>query len=86
MHKSIGLATARPLSFLRASWLLIPRPSASSAAQIAKAMASACLADEVLTHLGDFLDDHELCALACSERLRWDRSALQRQTRKDEQK
>ena len=49
-------------------------------------MASACLADEVLTHLGDFLDDHALCALACSERLRWDRSALQRQTRKDEQK
>ena len=49
-------------------------------------MASACLADEVLTHLGDFLDDHALCALACSERLRWDRSASQRQTRKDEQK
>ena len=85
MHKSIGLAIARPLSFLRASWLLIPRPSASSAAQIAKAMASACLADEVLTHLGDFLDDRALCALACSERLRWDRSASQRQTRKDEQ-
>ncbi len=48
-------------------------------------MASACLADEVLTHLGDFLDDHALCALACSERLRRDRSAPQRQTRKDEQ-
>ena len=48
-------------------------------------MASACLADEVLTHLGDFLDDRALCALACSERLRWDRSASQRQTRKDEQ-
>ena len=48
-------------------------------------MASAGLADEVLTHLGDFLDDHALCALACSERLRQDRSAPQRQTRKDEQ-
>ena len=48
-------------------------------------MVSAGLADEVLTHLGDFLDDHALCALACSERLRWDRSAPQRQTRKDEQ-
>ena len=48
-------------------------------------MASARLADEVLTHLGDFLDDPELCALACSERMRWDRSSLQRQTRKDEQ-
>ena len=48
-------------------------------------MASARLADEVLTHLGDFLDDPGLCALACSERMRWDRSSLQRQTRKDEQ-
>ena len=72
------------LSLLIASWLL-GRPSASCAAQLAKAMASARLADEVLTHLGDFLDDPELCALACSERMRWDRSSLQRQTRKDEQ-
>ena len=48
-------------------------------------MASARLADEVLTHMGDFLDDPGLCALACSERMRWDRSSLQRQTRKDEQ-
>ncbi len=46
-------------------------------------MASACL--PVLTYLGDFLDDPKLCALACSERMRWDRSALQRQTRKDGQ-
>ena len=76
MYKSIGLATAHALSPFFA-------PSASSAAQLAKAMASACL--PVLTYLGDFLDDPELCALACSERMRWDRSALQRQTRKDGQ-
>ena len=31
------------------------------------------------------MDDPGLCALACSERMRWDRSSLQRQTRKDEQ-
>ena len=48
-------------------------------------MAGARLADEILTHMGDFLDDLGLCALACSERMRWDRSSLQRQTRKDEQ-
>ena len=48
-------------------------------------MANARLADEVLTYMGDFLDDPGLCALACSERMRWDRSSLQRQTRKDEQ-
>ena len=46
-------------------------------------MASARL--PVLTYLGDFLDDPELCALTCSERMRWDHSALQRQTRKDGQ-
>ena len=62
------------------------RPNTPScAAQIAKAMAGARLADEILTHMGDFLDDPGLCALACSERMRWDRSSLQRQTRKDEQ-
>ena len=48
-------------------------------------MAGARLADEILTYMGDFLDDPGLCALACSERMRWDRSSLQRQTRKDEQ-
>ena len=83
MHKGIGLAIAHPsLSLHIANWLL-PRPSASCAAQLTEAMASACL--PVLTYLGDFLDDPELCALACSERMRWDRSALQRQTRKDGQ-
>ena len=48
-------------------------------------MAIARLADEVLTLLGDFSDDPELCAIACSDRARWERSTLQRQTRKDEQ-
>ena len=48
-------------------------------------MAIARLADEVLTLLGDFLDDPELCAYACSQRVRWECSTLQRQTRKDEQ-
>ena len=48
-------------------------------------MAGARLADEILTHMGEFMDDPGLCALACSERMRWDRSSLQRQTRKNEQ-
>ena len=43
------------------------------------------LADEILTEMGEFLDDPGLCALACSERARWDRSSLQRQARKDGQ-
>ena len=49
------------------------------------AMASTRLADEVLRHLGVFLDDPTLCAVACSERLSWDWSGSQRQERKDEQ-
>ena len=43
------------------------------------------LTDELLTELGAFLDDPGLCALACSERARWDKSSLQRQARKDGQ-
>ena len=43
------------------------------------------LFDEILTHLGDFLDDQALCALASTERLRWEESDSQRQTRKNEQ-
>ena len=38
-----------------------------------------------MTSLGDLLDDKTLCAMAFAERLRQDRSASQRQTRKDEQ-
>ena len=48
-------------------------------------MAIARLPDGVLAHLGDYLDDAGLCMHACSERDRWARSALQRQTRKDGQ-
>ena len=48
-------------------------------------MPIARLADEVFTLLGDFSDDPELCAIACSDHTRWESSTSQRQTRKDEQ-
>ena len=86
MQKSIGLVLVHPpLSLTSCSQLASSASAPFCATQHAKAMAGARLADEVLTHLGDFLDDPGLCALACSERMRWDRSSLQRQTRKDEQ-
>ena len=47
-------------------------------------MASARLSDEVLALLGDFLDDAGLCALAGSERVSWERSCLQMQTRREQ--
>ena len=47
-------------------------------------MASARLSDECLALFGDFLDDAGLCALAGAERVSWERSCVQRQTRKEQ--
>ncbi len=86
MQKSSGLVLVHPsLSLTSCSQLASSASAPFCATQHAKAMAGARLADEILAHRGDFLDDPGLCALACSERIRWDRSFLQRQTRKDKQ-